>query len=270
MPKTQVRDVLINYETGGVAGPRLLYISGTGGDLRVHPGAFDSPLAAAFDVLAYDQRGLGQSSVPPGPYTMADYADDAAGLLDAVGWNDALVIGVSFGGMVAQELTLRHPERVTRLVLACTSSGGAGGASYPLHELADLSPEARMVATIELADRRMDEAWRAAHPGPWEAAMTMARDRAKIGLDEPGRELGARLQLEARRGHDTWDRLPSIGCPTFVCGGRYDGIAPPDNLERLAGAIPNARLELFDGGHLFLLQDPAAYGAIARFLSAAG
>ena len=83
---------------------------------------------------------------------MADFADDAAALLDAVGWDDCLVLGISFGGMVAQEVAIRHPERVRRLVLACTSAGGEGGASYPLHELVDLSPEER-VGTADGAPR---------------------------------------------------------------------------------------------------------------------
>ena len=79
---------------------------------------------------------------------------------------------------------------------------------------------------------------------------------------------GLTLQLEARRHHDTTDRLDQIRCPTFVCGGRYDGIAPPTNSEFLARAIPGARLELFDGGHIFFLQDSAAFPAMLGFLRA--
>jgi 3-oxoadipate enol-lactonase len=252
---------------GGTIGQgRVLYVSGTGGDLRVRPGPFQSPLASHFHLLAYDQRGLGQSSVPPGPYTMADFADDAAGLLSAIGWAEAAVVGVSFGGMVAQELALRHPRRVNRLVLACTSSGGAGGASYPLHELVQLPLEERLVRTLELSDRRMDTDWRTAHPAEWERAAAPFRARATVGAGEPGRDLGGRLQLQARQGHDTWDRLGAISCPTLVCGGRYDGIAPPENLERLAAAIPGATLEMFEGGHLFLLQDRTAFAAVVSFL----
>jgi len=137
MPFISVRDIQIYYEIHG-KGPPLLSISGTGGDLRSSPSIFETPLAQHFKILAYDQRGLGQTSHPDIPYSMADYADDADGLLKVVGWNRCLVIGVSFGGMVSQEFALRYPHRVERLVLACTSSGGVGGASYPLHELAHL------------------------------------------------------------------------------------------------------------------------------------
>src|ERR1700734_625887 len=103
MPMAKVRDIEIYYERAG-EGPPLLFISGTGGDLRVKPNVFDGPLAKAFDLLGYDQRGLGRSSKPEVDYSMADYADDAAALLDHVGWPKAKVIGASFGGMVAQEL----------------------------------------------------------------------------------------------------------------------------------------------------------------------
>jgi 3-oxoadipate enol-lactonase len=266
MSTATVGDVQLYYEVAG-RGPRLLLISGTGGDLRSAPRIFDGPLTGVFEIAAYDQRGLGRSSVPPGPYSMADYADDAAGLLGALAWQDALVMGISFGGMVAQELALRHPGCVRRLVLACTSSGGAGGASYPLHELQDVPEGDRTARSVELADVRYDAAWRSAHPERYETLASMMRARNAVGRDEPGRAEGAALQLDARQRHDTWERLDRIACPTFVCGGRFDGIAPPANAEHLAAAIPGATLELFDGGHLFLLQDRAAWPAIIAFLS---
>ncbi|HTT87831.1 MAG TPA: hypothetical protein VMF60_10715, partial [Acidimicrobiales bacterium] len=102
----------------------------------------------------------------------------------------------------------------------------------------------------------------------WASLVRLMGARGAAGRDEPGRAEGAALQLEARRHHDAWDRLGDVVSPTFVCGGRYDAIAPPENSERLASAIPDARLALFEGGHLFLLQDRGAWPAIAAFLSA--
>ncbi len=265
MPTTSTGSLDIFYEIVGT-GPRLLVISGTGGDLRQRPNLLDTPLVDHFTTLHYDQRGLGQSGAPPGAWTVADYGDDAAALLDALGWDDALVLGVSFGGMVAQELAIRHPDRVSRLVLSCTSSGGPGGASYPLHELADLPAEARLALQLELSDTRMDEAWRAEHADTWEALLAFRRDQEAFGADDPARAAGAARQLEARRHHDTWTRLGAITCPTLVAGGRYDSIATPDNLERLAGAIPGAQLAFFDGGHLYFVQDRAAFPTIIAFL----
>src|ERR1700722_13842251 len=101
MPTAHVRDLEVYYERAG-GGPPLLFISGTGGDLRSKPNMFEGPFARSFDLLGYDQRGLGRTSKPDIDYTMADYADDAAGLLDAIGWPRAKVAGFSFGGMVAQ------------------------------------------------------------------------------------------------------------------------------------------------------------------------
>jgi 3-oxoadipate enol-lactonase len=251
------------YERAG-AGPPLLFISGTGGDLRNKPNVFDGPLAKAFDVLAYDQRGLGRSRKPDIDYCMADYADDAAALLDQVGWPRARVIGVSFGGMVAQELVLRHPRKVERLVLACTSPGGAGGASYPFHELQHLRGEARARFLLPISDTRRDEAWAAAHAETVAQIIAMGSSDPHAG--EPGREMGARRQLEARAGHDAWERLGDIRCPTMIAAGRYDGIALPATQERMAARIPGAQLRFFEGGHLFMIQDRTANVAITEFL----
>jgi 3-oxoadipate enol-lactonase len=263
VPNALANGISIYYERSGAEKPdgsnRLLCISGTGGDLRDEPKMSDA-FADTFAVLAYDQRGLGQTQVPEGPYTMAEYADDAAALIAAVGWDDCAVVGISFGGMVAQELAIRHPGRVRRLALCCTSSGGVGGSSYPLHELADRDQDPSF--HLELMDVRWDGAWRAANPDM--AAMIIERFASSAAKPGPGQ----RRQLAARSHHDTAERLATIGCPTLVAGGRYDGIAPPANSEFLARAIPGAQLRLFDGGHGFFLQDPEALPTITSFLAA--
>ena len=130
MPFVRVGDLEVYYEQGG-SGPRLLFISGTGGDLRRRPSVFERPIGPHFEILTYDQRGLGRTSKPDRDYTMAEYAEDAIGLLDAVGWDRCHVMGVSFGGMVAQEIAIRYPGRVDRIVMACSSSGGAGNPECP-------------------------------------------------------------------------------------------------------------------------------------------
>lgn len=264
MPLAKAGDIEIFYERLGT-GPRLLFISGTGGDLRLRPNVLDGPFPKHFDMLAYDQRGLGRTSKPDAPYAMSQYAEDAVHLMAAIGWGSALVIGVSFGGMVAQELAINHPHVVEGLVLACTSPGGAGGASYPLHTLAHMSREERARHMIPISDTRHDAAWASTNAQIYEQLVAMAA--ADPYADEPGHEMGQRRQLEARAGHDTWDRLDRIRCPTLVCAGRYDGIALPETQERMAARIRGARLRFFEGGHLFMLQDREALPAMTRFLT---
>jgi 3-oxoadipate enol-lactonase len=265
VPYADVGDVELYYEQGGdPSGPPVLVISGTGSDLRQEPNPLASPLVERFNVLVYDQRGLGRSAKPDRPYTMADYGRDAIGLLDAVGWARSAVFGISFGGMVAQEMALHGPDRVERLVLCCTSAGGAGSASYPLHELQGLGDEERMRTMLPLVDTRWDDAWQAAHP----AVVDLYRSRRPFDPDDPAAADGARRQLEARAQHDTFDRLPGLTMPALVCAGRYDGIAPLANSEALVDQLPEGSLEVFEGGHAFLLQDPRAWTVIGSFLEA--
>ena len=110
---------------GDPRSPRLLYVHGSGGRLADIEPMLDR-WAERFHLVAFDHRGMGTSDVPPAPYTMADVTDDVVALLDAVGWPTCRMLGVSYGGMVAQHVAARIPDRVERLVLACTSSGGAG------------------------------------------------------------------------------------------------------------------------------------------------
>lgn len=264
MPFVRAGDIDIYHEIVG-QGPRLLVISGTGGDLRRRP-TLAATFSDRFTTLSYDQRGLGQTSIPDGPYSMAGYAADAAALLDAVGWDRCMVMGTSFGGMVAQEFAVTFPERVEKLVLNCTSSGGAGKHSYSLHELQELDPETRLLTQLRLNDTRVTPEWEQEHAGELEALLDLRRTMAAIGAGEPRREFGARLQLEARRHLDVYDRLPTLAMPVLVCAGAYDGIAPPANSRAIAGQIPTAAYDEFEGGHGFFLQDPRAAEAITAFL----
>jgi 3-oxoadipate enol-lactonase len=267
MPIAHVNGIDIYWERHG-SGEPLLFISGTGGDLRTKPNVFEGPLAKAFDLLGYDQRGLGRTDKPDVDYTMADYADDAAGLLDTIGWDRVRVVGVSFGGMVAQEFVLRHPQRVSRLVLACTSPGGEGGASFAFHDIDHLKGEARAKHMIPVSDTRRDAAWAAANPDVY--AQLVAVASADPYRDEPGRAMGAWRQILARSKHDTWKRLGQIGCPVLIAAGRYDGIALPKTQENMASSIPGARLRFFEGGHLFIVQDRSAFTAMIEFLNEGG
>jgi 3-oxoadipate enol-lactonase len=268
MPFIQAGDIRIYYEIAG-NGPRLLFINGTGGDLRNPMGPMQSPLAKHFTLLAYDQRGLGRTDKPDRPYSMRDYADDVARLLTAVGWQRCLVLGYSFGGMVAQEFAIRHPNRVEKLVLCVSSPGGAGGASYPLHELATLGQEERARRGIALSDLRRTPEWQAAHPDEVAKFISQALAAERAYSHEQGWAEGRTRQLDARRHHDTFDRLDRIKAPTLICGGRYDGIALAATQERMAARIPNAELKMFDGGHLFVMQDRTAYPEIIEWLGKA-
>jgi 3-oxoadipate enol-lactonase len=261
VPVAQTADIKIYYERAGEGSP-LLFISGSGGDLRNKPNQFDAPIARAFGLIGYDQRGLGQSDHPAGPYTMAQYADDAARLLDYLQIDQIPVMGVSFGGMVAQEFVLRHADRCGALVLACTSCGGRGGASYPLHELQDLPVEERAAAHLQISDLRHTPEWIAQNPEAWQKRLTLTV-AAQQGR---GNEEGARAQLEARRFHDTYARLDAVHKRVLLVGGEHDGIAPVANMQALHTAIADSELKFFNGGHMFLIQDRDAYPYIIQWL----
>ncbi len=269
MPQIQVNGIEIYYETGG-QGPKLFFIGGTGGDLRHKPNILDSPLARSFTVLAFDQRGQGRTAKPDAPYSMAGYADDAAGLLRALDWGPCPVVGFSFGSMVGLELALRHPELCSRLALMCGPAGGRGGAAYPLHEVWSLPIAQRAAKLLELSDLRRDQAWKEAHAKEWQALMEDTTARLNLGEMSPEAIMGARRQLEARRHHDTYERLPGIKAPVLVLAGKYDGVAPLEVMENLAGRIPGAELVVLEGGHYFFQQDPRTFELITRFCLAGG
>jgi pimeloyl-ACP methyl ester carboxylesterase len=263
MATAHLNGIDIYYEESG-DGPNLLFINGSGSTLD-QVRMLVQMYAGRFHVAAHDQRGLGHTSVPPGPYTMAEYASDALALMDHLGWERCRVVGTSFGGMVAQELAVTAPERVERLALLCTTPGGEGGSSYPLHELRDLPPHEAVEKGMRLLDTRFSDEWLADHPDD-RGLVEMAASRG-VAPEGSDRARGEREQMEARRGHDVCDRLPRVSCPTLVACGRYDGIAPAVNGEAIASRIPGAELRVYEGGHAFFVQDPSAFPEILDFLA---
>jgi 3-oxoadipate enol-lactonase len=249
-------DVRIAYDVRG-AGEPLLLIHGWGYGRWGWAPVVD-PLAEDFTVIAFDNRGIGESDVPDGPYTTAQMAGDAAAVLDAADLPRAHVVGTSLGGMIAQELALLHPERVDRLVLACTTPGGERAAPMPLQtvellqEGASLPPDValrRFVANAlapDAPDALVDEIVAARLANPFDAA-------------------GWAAQGAAGAAFDAYDRLGAIESPTLVVHGTADAVVDPRNSELLAALIPDARLEWVDGGgHLFFWEQPGRFVEIVR------
>ena len=264
MSIAHVDDIDIWYEVHGRDdAPWVLNIGGSGGDLRqTFPDR--SPLNADFRVVHYDQRGLGRTSRPETDYSMEDYADDAAALIEQVAAGPCHVVGTSFGGMVALNLCARRPDLVDRMALIVTSPGGAH-ASYPLLDLESVDAAESFPLRMRLLDERWDP--EADEPIPDLGAVydvVVEGHHAVVPADVRD---GRIRQLRARAGHDVVDRLPSIEQLTLVCAGRFDGIAPVANAEVIVDAMPDARLEIFAGGHLVMFQDRRLYAAVVDFLA---
>lgn len=219
-----------------------------------------APLAETHRVIAFDNRGIGESDVPPGPYTARMMMSDAVAVLDAAGEQKANVIGTSLGGMVAQELAAAHPHRVDRLVLMSTTPGGEDGFPMP-------------AVTVELIGR-------AATMEPSEALRAFVENALN---DPPDPELVDRImshrlanpqdpagwQAQAAAG-TTFDPGPlEIHAPTLVLHGTEDRVVDVRNADLLGRRISGARVETISGGHLMFWEDPGnMVGLIRSFLEA--
>jgi pimeloyl-ACP methyl ester carboxylesterase len=240
--------VRLAYEVHGEGSPVLL-IHGWGYGLwGWEPVA--RPLAARYRVVAFDNRGVGGSDIPPGPYTVTDMAEDAVAVLDAAGLRTAHVIGTSLGGMIAQEVALDFPDRVDRLVLACTTPGGPGAYAMP-RQTVRLLEEAQSLEP-QVALRRFVA--NALAPGAPEELVERIYSYRQAQRPDPA---GWHAQGAAGAGFDASERLGAIAAPTLVLHGTADGVVDPRNSELLAERIPDARLDWFEGcGHLFFWEQP--------------
>jgi 3-oxoadipate enol-lactonase len=255
-----VGEIVLDYERSG-SGPPLLLIMGMSGTSLAWGERFLEPLRQDFDVIAYDHRGVGASTHLDGPVTIAQMADDAAGLLDALQIESAHVLGVSMGGMIAQELALARPERLRTLTLGCTYCGGEGSSIT--------SPEViqKLVAGMMSGDREiaLRSAWEVnVSPGfagdeHAYAAFLETAERRAVAVPV------IQAQMQACVVHDTSARLPELELPTLVVHGTDDDMLPVENGRQIASLIPGARLEILEGvGHMFWIEAPQRSAELVR------
>ncbi|HEX6601330.1 MAG TPA: alpha/beta hydrolase [Solirubrobacterales bacterium] len=260
MPKIAVGGTELHYERAG-SGEPLLLIQGMSGTHVAWGEPFRSSLEEHFDVVSFDNRGIGLSERISEPFTIAEMADDTAELLERLEIESAHVVGISMGGMIAQELALAHPRRLRSLTLGCTYCGGEGSQLMPQENLEILA------AGMASGDR--DKAIRAG----WEVNLSPAF-RADgdayatfhaMATSVPAAREVIQLQLQAIVGHDTSGRLSEIATPTLIIHGTVDGVLPFSNGEQIASLMPAARFEVLgDVGHMFWWEQPQRSAELIR------
>lgn len=261
MPLARVGEIELSYERAG-SGPSMLLIMGMSGTFDHWDPRFIEDLRRDFDVIVYDHRGVGSSTrLQQGRLTIAQLAEDAANLLGALEVDSAHVLGISMGGMVAQELALTHSKRIETLILGCTYCGGEGSALAGEEVMRKLG-DGMSSGVRELAVRA---AWEA-NVSPAFAANEEAYERfLGIGIRRAVSVEVIMSQMRAIAEHDTSTRLPQLRLPTLVIHGTLDEMLPVQNGPMIAGLIGDSRLEILEGiGHLFFWEQPAHSAEMVR------
>jgi len=258
--------VAIHHARRG-SGEPLLLIQGMSGHSLHWGEPLLSDLERDFDLITIDNRGTGDSPRVDAPFTIAEMADDAAAVLDELGIESAHVLGISMGGMIAQELVLRHPDKVRTLALGCTYAGGSEG-QLTSPEVAQILAEAMRSGDRERAVRA---AWGVNVSKSFAADESHFDTFLETALAKPVAVQVIMLQMQAIAGHDTSARLDEIAAPTLVIHGTEDQMLPVSNGEAIARAISGARLELLDGvGHMFWIEQPERSAELVREHALAG
>lgn len=259
MPVAVVDDCELFYEVTGQGPPCLVMHGGLGFDHTLYRTAFDR-LADRLTVIYYDHRGNGRSGRPPlESITMERLADDAAGLLDALGVDRSIVMGHSYGGFVAQEMALRHPGRIRGLVLLNTTPGQLGESESPDDEQGEPPPpelaealQAEPATDAEFADVARVMLRYFLYRTPAEALEPLLRTTIFSAS-------AMRRSMEVLAGWSSVDRLAQIAAPTLVVAGRHDVACSPPQSTRIASRIPEAEVVVFEeSGHLPFVDEPEA------------
>ena len=263
MSMARVGDANIEYYIEG-SGPPLLLISGFTAQASGWSDPFVELLQRHFQTIRYSHRGTGTSDRLSGEITLRDLADDAAGILTALGIEKAHVLGVSMGGMIAQELALDHPQRVQGLVLGCTTCSGSSH-SHREGGAVPAAPEVIALLTPEPGLSREDQvrrSWPAVTtPEFLESHRDVMEERLRVSLINPTPIETAMRQMAAVQAFDSFDRLPQIKAPTLVLHGDRDVLVPVANAHVLKDRIRGAELHIVHGaGHLFTFEFPGGVG----------
>lgn len=260
MPHLRSNGVNLYYEEHGNGEPLLLIMGFTVSSIGWH---WNVPsFAQDFRTIVFDNRGVGQSDKPDIPYSMSMFADDAAGLLDGLGIDQAHVFGISMGGMIAQEFALRYPQRVKTLVLGCTNCGGP--TVIPSKD-PDVLNMLGNIAALDVQQAALVMTKVAVTPWFMQKHMDVLLQMNQMSMQHPTPKHGMVRQMQAIQGHDTYDRLPQISAPTLVVTGKEDGLVPPENSVTITQRIPNADLVLLsNASHMFHMELPTATAEIVK------
>jgi pimeloyl-ACP methyl ester carboxylesterase len=261
VPKVKVDDIQVYYEVKGKGYP-LLMITGLGGNLDLWDPRLVEGLAKNFKLVMFDNRGTGRTDMSDKVYTMKLLADDTMGLMNALEISKAHVLGLSMGGMIAQELVLNYPEKVSKMVLCSTRGGGLRSvqSSQKVPETpvdpSRMSPEEyRKALTTVCTEDFIKE-----NP---DLVELMAQKR----LMHPTSKEAYMRQLNAIRKFDTSERFHQIKTPTLILHGRKDVLIHPENAAILAEAIPNAKLVYFEkSGHALAEETEKVINVTREFL----
>lgn len=260
MPSLTIDGTDIYYERRG-AGEPLLLIQGLGGHSLHWGEGFLGALEDTLELVLYDHRGAGRSGELEVECTIAGLAEDAVAVLDALELDSAHVVGISMGGMVAQELVLNHPERVRTLTLGCSFPGGA---EAKMTEQAVVGQIAEAVLSGD-PERAVRIGYEIMIAPEFAADPANYKTYAEVAAQYPTPIPTLMGQLSAILAHDTSERLATIEAPTLVVHGTADRLLESVNGELLARLIPGARLELLDGaGHMFFWEQPERSAQLVR------